>query len=107
MAPAPCRSHSCMRLAPMLLSRGFAGTDRAPATLRPAPVRDHARLRIIRGGHRGAGGASIRDRLDSAGQGIEVGNWWPRAAVCAALAQVAPEVVHAHFRRSTRPLAPP
>src|ERR1019366_7036618 len=105
MAPAPCRYHSCMRIAHMLLSRGFAGTERATAEMCNAHVREHALLLIIRRGHRGAGGASIRDRLDSAVQVIEVGNWWPRAAVCAALAQFAPDVVHAHLRRSTRLLA--
>jgi len=94
-----------MRIAHMLLSRGFAGTERATAEMCNAHVREHALLLIIRRGHRGAGGASIRDRLDSAVQVIEVGNWWPRAAVCAALAQFAPDVVHAHLRRSTRLLA--
>src|ERR1039458_2050600 len=105
MAPAPCRYHSCMRIAHLLLSRGFAGTERATAEMCNAHGREHAVLLIIRRDHRGAGGASIRDRLDRCVQVIEVGRWWPRTAVRAALAQFAPDVVHAHLRRSTRLLA--
>jgi glycosyltransferase involved in cell wall biosynthesis len=89
----------------MLLSRGFAGTERATAEMCNAHVREHALLLILRRGNRGAGGASIRDHLDRRVQVIEVGNWWPRAAVRTALERFAPDVVHAHLRRSTRVLA--
>jgi glycosyltransferase involved in cell wall biosynthesis len=94
-----------MRIAHMLLSRGFAGTERATAEMCNAHGREHAVLLIIRRDHRGAGGASIRDRLEPGVQVVEVGRWWPRAAVRAALARFAPDVVHAHLRRSTRLLA--
>jgi glycosyltransferase involved in cell wall biosynthesis len=94
-----------MRIAHMLLSRGFAGTERATAEMCNAHGRDHAVLLIIRRDHRGAGGASIRDRLDPAVQVVEIGHWWQRAAVGAALAQFEPDVVHAHLRRSTRIVA--
>jgi len=94
-----------MRIAHMLLSRGFAGTERATAEMCNAHGREHAVLLIIRRDHRGAGGASIRDRLDPGVQVVEVGRWWPRAAVRTALVRFAPDVVHAHLRRSTRLLA--
>jgi len=94
-----------MRIAHMLLSRGFAGTERATAEMCNAHVGAHAVLLILRRDHRGAGRASIRDHLDPAVQVIEVNRWWPGPAVRAALAQFAPEVVHAHLRRSTRLLA--
>src|SRR5665213_1248663 len=94
-----------MRSAHMLLSRGFAGTERATAEMCNAHGREHAVLLIIRRDHRGAGGASIRDRLDPGVQVVEVGRWWPRAAVRTALVRFAPDVVHAHLRRSTRLLA--
>ncbi|HEY2419299.1 MAG TPA: glycosyltransferase [Steroidobacteraceae bacterium] len=94
-----------MRIAHMLLSRGFAGTERATAEMCNAHVSEHAVLLIIRRDHRGAGGASIRDRLDPAVQVVEVGRWWPLAAVRAALTRFTPDVVHAHLRRSTRLLA--
>lgn len=89
----------------MLLSRGFAGTERATAEMCNAHGREHAVMLIIRRDHRGAGDASIRDRLDPGVQVVEVGRWWPRTAVHAALAQFSPDVVHAHLRRSTRLLA--
>jgi glycosyltransferase involved in cell wall biosynthesis len=100
-----CRYHSCMRIAHMLLSRGFAGTERATAEMCNAHCREHALLLILRRDHRGAGGASIRERLDPAVEVVEVSRWWPRAAVRAALMRFAPDVVHAHLRRSTRLLA--
>src|SRR6202162_567545 len=102
---APCRYHTCMRIAHMLLSRGFAGTKRATAEMCNAHIHDHAVLLILRRDHRGAGGASIRDRLDPAVQLVEVSRWWPRPAVRAALQRFAPDVVHAHLRRSTRLLS--
>jgi glycosyltransferase involved in cell wall biosynthesis len=94
-----------MRIAHMLLSRGFAGTERATAEMCNAHCREHAVLLIVRRDHRGAGAASILDRLDPAVQVAEVGKWWPQGAVRAALAQFAPSVIHAHLRRSTRLLA--
>lgn len=97
--------HSCMRIAHMLLSRGFAGTERATAEMCNAHARDHTVLLILRQDHRGAGGASIRDRLDPAVQVVEVRSWWPRPAVRGALEHFAPDVIHAHLRRSTRLLA--
>jgi glycosyltransferase involved in cell wall biosynthesis len=94
-----------MRIAHMLLSCGFAGTERATAEMCNAHARAHPVLLILRRDHRGAGGASIRDRLDPAVQVVEVSGWWPRPAVRAALQKFAPQVIHAHLRRSTRLLA--
>jgi glycosyltransferase involved in cell wall biosynthesis len=94
-----------MRIAHLLLSRGFAGTERATAEMCNAHVREHAVLAILRSGHRGAGGASIRDHLDPAVQVIEIGPWWQRRAVSGALASFEPQIVHAHLRRATRLLA--
>jgi glycosyltransferase involved in cell wall biosynthesis len=94
-----------MRIAHLLLSRGFAGTERATAEMCNVHARDHAVLLLIRRDHRGAGGASIRDALDPGVQVIEVSRWWPGAAVRAALTGFVPDVVHAHLRRSTRLLA--
>jgi glycosyltransferase involved in cell wall biosynthesis len=94
-----------MRIAHLLLSRGFAGTERATAEMCNAHVRDHAILAVLRSGHRGAGGASIRDHLDPAVEVIEIGPWWQRRAVSGALASFEPQIVHAHLRRATRLLA--
>jgi glycosyltransferase involved in cell wall biosynthesis len=94
-----------MRIAHLLLSRGFAGTERATAEMCNAHVREHAVLAMLRHDHRGAGGASIRDHLDPAVEVIEIGRWWQRRAVAGALHAFAPDVVHAHLRRATRLLA--
>ena len=94
-----------MRIAHLLLSRGFAGTERATAEMCNAHAREHAVLAILRSSHRGAGGASIRDHLDPAVRVIEIGPWWQRRAVSGALASVDPQIVHAHLRRATRLLA--
>jgi glycosyltransferase involved in cell wall biosynthesis len=94
-----------MRIAHMLLSRGFAGTERATAEMCNAHSREHQVLLILRQDHRGAGGASIRDRLDPAVEVAEVTRWWPRPAVRGTLERFAPDVIHAHLRRSTRLLA--
>lgn len=94
-----------MRIAHLLLSRGFAGTERATAEMCNAHSREHSVLAILRSGHRGAGGASIRDHLDPAVEVIEVGPWWQRRAVGGALATFGPDIVHAHLRRATRLLA--
>ena len=89
----------------MLLSRGFAGTERATAEMCNAHIGEHSVLLILRQDHRGAGGASIRDHLDPAVQVSEVSRWWPGPAVRAALTRFEPQVIHAHLRRSTRLLA--
>lgn len=89
----------------MLLSRGFAGTERATAEMCNAHCREHRVQLILRQDHRGAGGASIRDRLDPQVEVVEVTRWWPRPAVRGALERFAPDVIHAHLRRSTRLLA--
>lgn len=94
-----------MRIAHLLLSRGFAGTERATAEMCNAHAREHAVLAILRSSHRGAGGASIRDHLDPAVEVIEIGPWWQRRAVGGALAAFDPQIVHAHLRRATRLLA--
>jgi glycosyltransferase involved in cell wall biosynthesis len=94
-----------MRIAHLLLSRGFAGTERATAEMCNAHCHEHALLLILRRGHRGAGGASIRDALDPAVTVLEVPHWWPQRAVRGALERFAPDVIHAHLRRSTRVLA--
>lgn len=95
-----------MRIAHVLLSRGFAGTERATAEMCNAHSADgHAVLIVLKRGHRTAGGVSIRSYLAPQVQVVEVGNWWPRSALAHALAQFQPDVIHAHLRRSTRLLA--
>jgi glycosyltransferase involved in cell wall biosynthesis len=94
-----------MRITHLLLSRGFAGTERATAEMCNAHVQGHDLQLILKRSHRAGSGASIRDWLDPAVRVVEVSDWWPRAGVAQALRQFQPEIIHAHLRRSTRLLA--
>ena len=94
-----------MKIAHVLLSRGFAGTERATAEMCNAHCAQHEVLLLLRRRHRGAGGASIRDNLDARVRVVEVGDWWPGAVLADALRHFHPDVIHAHLRRSTRLLA--
>jgi len=95
-----------LRIMHVILSRGFAGSERAAAEACAALSRRHAVALVVRSDHRGAGGASIRDELEP---GIEVFEVPPRLGTQRCLAEVirrwAPDVVHTHLRRGTRYVA--
>ena len=94
-----------MRIAHIILSRGFAGSERATAELCNAQSRTHDVLLIIRRGHANAAGITIRQWVDPGVRIVEVGNWLPRVGISRALKDFKPDVVHGHLRRSTRMLA--
>lgn len=94
-----------MRILHIILSRGFAGSERATAEMCNAHVGAHEVLLIIKRAHVGPTGVSIRQWLDARVRVVEVGNWLPRAGIARTLADFKPEVIHAHLRRSTRMLA--
>ena len=94
-----------MRIAHIILSQGFAGSERATAELCNAQSRSHDVLLIIRRGHANAAGITIRQWVDPGVRIVEVGNWLPRAGIARALKDFKPDVVHGHLRRSTRMLA--
>lgn len=93
-----------MRIVHLLLSRGFAGTERATAEMCNAHAGAHAVRLVVRRGHR-RNGVGIRDFLSPAVDVVEVGDYWPSRGIRRALADFGPDVVHAHLRRSTRILA--
>lgn len=90
-----------MRIMHLLLSAGFAGTERATAEMCNAHAGEHEVLLVIRRGHRRRG-ASIRDYLSPAVQVVEVSGWWPTPGIRAAVARFCPDVIHTHLRRATR-----
>lgn len=94
-----------MRIVHIILSRGFAGSERATAEMCNAHAGAHDILLIIKRAHAGPTGVSIRQWLDPRVRVVEVGNWLPRADIARALAEFRPDVIHAHLRRSTRMLA--
>ena len=63
-----------MRIAHIILSRGFAGSERATAELCNAQSRTHDVLLIIRRGHANAAGITIRQWVDPGVRIVEVGN---------------------------------
>lgn len=93
-----------MRIAHMILSRGFAGTERSTAEMCNAHCEAHQVLLILRHDHTRAG-KSIREFLDPRVAVVEVNGWLPSARVERALRRFRPQVIHAHLRRSVRVLA--
>ncbi len=93
-----------MRILHVILSQGFAGSERATAEMCNAHCGDHRVMLILKRGH-APEGVSIRQWLDPAVEVVEVGNWFPRNGIRRAIERFKPEVIHAHLRRSTRMLA--
>ena len=96
---------SGLKIVHTILSKGFAGSERATAEMCNAHCHEHTVLLILKRGHTSRNGVSIRQWLDPAVQVVEVGNWLPRAEMARALEEFRPDVIHAHLRRSTRLLA--
>jgi glycosyltransferase involved in cell wall biosynthesis/UDP:flavonoid glycosyltransferase YjiC (YdhE family) len=90
----------------VILSRGFAGSERAAAEACAALAGRHDVALVVRRDHRGPGGASICDELEP---GIEVFEVPPRLGTQRRLEKIirawAPDVVHTHLRRGTRYVA--
>jgi glycosyltransferase involved in cell wall biosynthesis len=93
-----------MRIAHVLLSSGFAGTERATAEMCNAHCALHSVLLVLKRSH-ARGGVSIRQYLDPRVLVAEVSPLWPHRGLARALADFDPDVIHAHLRRSTRLLA--
>lgn len=95
-----------LRVMHVILSRGFAGSERAAAEACMALARRHTVALVMRSDHRGPGGASIRDEL---GPGVEVfevpAHIGTRHSLERILRAWAPDVVHTHLRRGTRYVA--
>lgn len=93
-----------MRVAHVLLSRGFAGTERATAEMSNAHSREHTVLLAIRRDDR-RHGASILDHVSPSVEVAAVGRWFPQRTLGRLLERFQPDVIHAHLRRSTRLLS--
>jgi glycosyltransferase involved in cell wall biosynthesis len=95
----------CMRIVHIILSRGFAGSERATVEMCNAQCEKHEVMLIIKRGHANRRGVSIRQWVDPHVRVVEVGDWLPRAGIARALEEFQPDVIHAHLRKSTRMLA--
>ncbi|HEY9540900.1 MAG TPA: glycosyltransferase [Luteimonas sp.] len=96
-----------MRIAHVILSRGFAGSERSTAeSCNAQAATGHAVLLIVRRSHRDGNGASVLDHLDPRVKVETVPNrLFTGRAIAKALAAFAPDVVHCHLRRATRIVA--
>lgn len=106
--PAPLveRTGPRLRLMHVILSSGFAGSERAVAEFCNAVASEHDVAVVLRRDHRSPGGASIRDKLDPLVEVIEVPPLLgTRPALEEAVRRYGPDVLHTHLRRGTRYVA--
>jgi glycosyltransferase involved in cell wall biosynthesis len=90
----------------VILSRGFAGSERAAAETCNALCGEHDVALVLRRDDRAKGGASIRDHLDPRVDLIDVPPlWFTRERLRCAVQRWRPDVVHTHLRRGTRYVA--
>ena len=94
------------RIMHVILSRGFAGSERAAAEACNALAADHDVSIVIRSDHRSDGGASIRDYLAATVEVFEVPAYWlTRRRLAETVRAWHPDVLHTHLRRGTRYVA--
>jgi glycosyltransferase involved in cell wall biosynthesis len=102
-SPSPTGRRPRLRLLHVILSRGFAGSERAAAEACNALAHGNEVALAVRRDHRNDSGASIRDYVDP---GIEVfelpPHWRTRAALAQVIEQWRPSLIHTHLRRGTR-----
>jgi len=100
------QAHDRMRVLQVILTRGFAGSERAAAETCNALAPDHDVAIVLRRDHRSTVGASIRDYLEPAVQVFELpAHWRTRSTLQAVLDEWRPDVIHTHLRRGTRYVA--
>lgn len=103
VAPVP---EGRLRILQVILSRGFAGSERAAAEACNALAQCHDVALVIRSDHRGRGDASVRDALDAGIEVFEIPDWWQtRRRLEDIIRAWQPDVIHTHLRRGTRYVA--
>ena len=102
-APVP---EGRLRILQVILSRGFAGSERAAAEACNALAQRHDVALVIRSDHRGRGDASVRDAIDAGIEVFEIPAWWRTRRRLEEIIQAwQPDVIHTHLRRGTRYVA--
>ena len=95
-----------LRVMQVILSRGFAGSERAAVEACAALVGRHDVALVVGHGHRDRAGRSL---LDALGPGVEVfevpSRWGSQPRIAELIRQWRPDVIHTHLRRSTRYVA--
>ena len=92
-----------MRIVHVILSRGFAGSERSTAESCNAQCAEHELLLVVRRSHASRSGLSILEHLDARVRVAAVPDrWFTRRRLARELAAFAPDVIHTHLRRATR-----
>jgi glycosyltransferase involved in cell wall biosynthesis len=109
LSPVAVSSHGDrgrLRILHVILSSGFAGSERAAAEACNAMRTAHEVAIVLRSDHHRPGAGSIRDHLAGDVEVIEIPrSLFTRAALDRALRRWQPDVVHTHLRRGTRLIA--
>ena len=95
-----------MRIMHMILSSGFAGSERYAAELAGFQSVEHDVLLVVRGRHRNRFGISIVDTVSDPVRVCTVPTWlWTQRSVERLIGEFLPDVIHTHLRRSSRIIA--
>jgi glycosyltransferase involved in cell wall biosynthesis len=95
-----------MRIMHVILSRGFAGSERYAAELASLQSAEHDVALLVRSTHRNRSGMSIVDAVSDRVKVSAVPTWWrTQRAVEHCIKEFRPDVIHTHLRRSSRIIA--
>jgi glycosyltransferase involved in cell wall biosynthesis len=95
-----------LRVMQVILSRGFAGSERAAVETCAALAQQHDVALVVRSDHRNAAGVSLLDALQPGVQVFEVPPYvGTRRRLETLVREWRPDVIHTHLRRGTRLVA--
>src|SRR5882757_2422055 len=95
-----------MRIMHVILSRGFAGSERYAAELASFQAREHDVMLVVRRRHRSRLDTSILDAVSDQVRVSLVPTWLgTQRAVEQRIEEFRPDVIHTHLRRSARIIA--
>ena len=92
-----------LRVMNVILSRGFAGSERAAVEACAALAGRHDVALVVRSDHRNRSGASLLDELQPGIEVFEVPALWrTQHHLAEAINKWRPDIIHTHLRRGTR-----
>jgi glycosyltransferase involved in cell wall biosynthesis len=95
-----------MRIMHVILSRGFAGSERYAAELASLQSAEHEVALVVRRTHRSRFGTSIVDEISDRVHVATVPTWWrTQRSVEMRIQEFRPDVIHTHLRRASRIIA--
>lgn len=95
-----------MRIMHVILSRGFAGSERYAAELASFQSIEHDVQLVVRRTHRSRFGTSVVDAVSDRVRIRPVPTWWrTQGSVERCIQEFMPDVIHTHLRRSSRIIA--